>query len=242
VTLDRGGRSSRKAAGAPSSTVVRALAAATALVMIAGGCSSSDRTRAAQWPAEPGMGPCAATKQADVPATMRDGTVLRADIYRPQTSDKVPVILMRTQYGKSGAQVDPARYRPPDWFASQCYLVVVQDVRGQGSSGGTFSEFTNDQNDGYDSVEWAAALPGANGKVGMYGSSYAVAGRNHRPAAPRHDRSGQHGVGLLRRLDLRGWRVPARLRSAMGDRLDRQDRRTEPPRHGHRYRADRGCR
>ena len=103
---------------------------------------------------------------------MRDGTVLRADVYRPKTSDAVPVILMRTQYGKDGAQVDPSRYQTPDWFASYCYLVVVQDVRGQGNSTGTFTEFEQDQNDGYDSVEWAAGLPGSTGKVGMYGSSY----------------------------------------------------------------------
>jgi putative CocE/NonD family hydrolase len=103
---------------------------------------------------------------------MRDGTVLRADVYRPRTDDPVPVILMRTQYGKSGAQVEPHRYQPPDWFASHCYLVVIQDVRGQGSSDGTFSEFTHDMDDGYDSVEWAAGLPGSNGQVGMYGSSY----------------------------------------------------------------------
>ena len=103
---------------------------------------------------------------------MRDGTVLRADVYRPKSSGPVPVILMRTQYGKDGAQVQPARYQTPDWFASHCYLVVVQDIRGQGSSGGTFNEFTHDGDDGYDSVEWAATLPGSNGKVGMYGSSY----------------------------------------------------------------------
>jgi uncharacterized protein len=102
---------------------------------------------------------------------MRDGTVLRADVYRPNTKDPSPVILMRTQYGKSDAQAGP-RYQPPDWFASHCYLVAVQDVRGQGASGGTFSEFTHDMDDGYDSVEWAAALPGSDGKVGMYGSSY----------------------------------------------------------------------
>ncbi len=102
---------------------------------------------------------------------MRDGTVLRADVYRPRSSDPVPVILMRTQYGKSGAQAG-LRYQTPDWFASHCYLVVIQDVRGQGASGGTFSEFTHDMTDGYDTVEWAAALPGADGKVGMYGSSY----------------------------------------------------------------------
>jgi putative CocE/NonD family hydrolase len=102
---------------------------------------------------------------------MRDGTVLRADVYRPRTTDAVPVILMRTQYGKSGAQAG-SRYQTPDWFASHCYLVAIEDVRGQGTSGGTFSEFTHDMEDGYDSVEWAAALPGSNGKVGMYGSSY----------------------------------------------------------------------
>ena len=102
---------------------------------------------------------------------MRDGTVLRADVYRPSRTPS-PVILMRTQYGKSGAQVQPWRYQSPDWFASHCYLVVIQDVRGTGSSSGTFSEFTHDSDDGYDSVEWAAALPGSNGKVGMYGSSY----------------------------------------------------------------------
>jgi len=108
----------------------------------------------------------------DVPATMRDGVVLRADVYRPQSHDPVPVLLMRTQYGKSSAQTSPDRYQSPDWFASHCYLVVVQDVRGQGSSGGVFSEFTNDMADGYDTVEWAAGLPGSDGKVGMYGSSY----------------------------------------------------------------------
>lgn len=124
------------------------------------------------WPPAGGAGPCQVSKETDVPATMRDGTVLRSDVYHPQTTDPVPVILMRTQYGKSSAQVDPQRYQSPEWFASHCYLVVIQDVRGQGNSSGSFSEFTPDMNDGYDSVEWAAALPGSTGKVGMYGSSY----------------------------------------------------------------------
>lgn len=153
------------------SVAVRLAAVATAVTLVLGGCSHDASTNAGPWPPDPGRGPCAVTKQADVPATMRDGTVLRADVYRPKTSDAVPVILMRTQYGKDGAQ-SGTRYQPPDWFASHCYLVVVQDIRGQGASGGTFSEFTHDQADGYDSVEWAAALPGSNGKVGMYGSSY----------------------------------------------------------------------
>lgn len=144
-----------------------------ALALVLSACSgSSRRVTDAAWPPSTGRGPCAVSKQTDVPARMRDGTVLRADVYRPDSAGPVPVILMRTQYGKSGAQVQPSRYQTPDWFASHCYLVAIQDVRGQGSSGGTFSEFTHDRDDGYDSVEWAAALPGSNGKVGMYGSSY----------------------------------------------------------------------
>ena len=124
------------------------------------------------WPPDAGRGSCAVDKQADVAATMRDGTVLRADVYRPSSPSPVPVILMRTQYGKTGAQVQPSRYQSPDWFASHCYLVVVQDIRGTGTSGGVFEEFAHDRDDGYDSVEWAAALPGSDGRVGMYGSSY----------------------------------------------------------------------
>ncbi|WP_168176061.1 CocE/NonD family hydrolase, partial [Mycobacterium sp. ST-F2] len=140
------------------------------MVLMLAACGSNQPV--SRFPAAAGRGPCAVETSRDVGATMRDGVVLRADVYRPKTADPVPVLLMRTQYGKSGAQTSPERYQPPDWFASQCYLVVVQDVRGQGSSGGVFSEFTNDMADGYDTVEWAAGLPGANGKVGMYGSSY----------------------------------------------------------------------
>ncbi|GAJ30500.1 CocE/NonD family hydrolase [Acidomonas methanolica] len=111
-------------------------------------------------------------RQTNVAATMRDGTVLRADVYTPRTSEKVPVLLMRTQYAKEAAQVKPSRYQTPDWFASHCYIVVVQDIRGQGKSGGTFYEYRYDRDDGYDTVQWAARLPGADGQVAMYGSSY----------------------------------------------------------------------
>lgn len=101
------------------------------------------------WPPSTGAGPCQVTNQADVPARMRDGTVLNADVYRPAVHEPVPVILMRTQYGKAGADIQPSRLQTPSWFASQCYLVVVQDIRGQGASGGTFYEYANDADDGY---------------------------------------------------------------------------------------------
>lgn len=128
--------------------------------------------RADDWPPPGGRGPCNVSKRTGVKVPMRDGTILRADVYRPQTSGKVPVILYRTQYNKTASQVTPSRYQTPSWFASHCYIVVNQDVRGQYASEGRFTEFAHEQKDGYDSVEWAARRPGSNGKVGMYGSSY----------------------------------------------------------------------
>lgn len=111
------------------------------------------------------------TVELDVGCTVRDGTVLRADIHRPVEPGSHPVILMRTPYGKTGAESESG-YHHPSWFASHGYIVVVQDCRGRYASGGEFVPFLNEAEDGYDTIEWAAALPGSSGKVGMYGYSY----------------------------------------------------------------------
>ena len=120
--------------------------------------------------ARPPDGPCTVQKQANVAARMRDGVTLFADVYRPTEDGGYPVILMRLPYNKDGAQ--SFVYAPPQFYASHCYLVVIQDVRGQYTSEGTFYAFRDEAKDGYDTIEWAARLPGANGKVGMYGFSY----------------------------------------------------------------------
>ncbi|GBQ90593.1 CocE/NonD family hydrolase [Asaia krungthepensis] len=133
---------------------------------------SVSQAHAASWPSGQGSGQCKVTKRSDVAAKMRDGTILRADIYTPMTDKKVPVLLMRTQYGKEAAQVQPSRYESPQWFASHCYIVAIQDIRGQGKSSGVFYEYRYDRDDGYDTVQWASTLPGADGQVAMYGSSY----------------------------------------------------------------------
>ncbi|GEN58994.1 CocE/NonD family hydrolase [Acetobacter nitrogenifigens] len=133
---------------------------------------SARASAAPSWPSDEGRGSCRVSKKIDVPVKMRDGAILRADVYTPDTKEKVPVLLMRTQYGKSAAQVQPSRYQSPDWFASHCYIVAIQDIRGQGKSGGVFYEYRYDRDDGYDTVQWAATLPGADGQVAMYGSSY----------------------------------------------------------------------
>ena len=109
--------------------------------------------------------------ELDVPVKMRDGTTLYADVYRPDTSEKVPVLLQRTPYNKAIAQ---ARTGMMDAVraASHGYAVVIQDVRGRFSSEGEFYTFRQELEDGYDSVEAFAAQPWSTGKVGTYGRSY----------------------------------------------------------------------
>ncbi|MWK35222.1 CocE/NonD family hydrolase [Actinomadura sp. J1-007] len=101
---------------------------------------------------------------------MRDGTVLRSNVFTPKGEGDFPVILMRLPYNKEGAE--DFLYDKPTRYAAACYVVVVQDVRGQYKSDGTFYPFRDEATDGYDTIEWAARLPHANGKVGMYGFSY----------------------------------------------------------------------
>lgn len=108
--------------------------------------------------------------ERDVPAKMRDGTILYADIYYPEGQGAFPAILMRLPYDKTHGQ--DYVYAHPTWFARQGYLVVVQDTRGRWQSGGEFYPFKYEMTDGYDTVEWVAGLPACNGKVGMYGFSY----------------------------------------------------------------------
>jgi putative CocE/NonD family hydrolase len=106
------------------------------------------------------------TVERGVKTTMRDGVVLRADIYRPKQEGRFPVLLQRTPYNKAGGA--DFGYRA----ASAGYVVIIQDVRGRYTSEGEWYPFQFESNDGYDTVEWVAALPYANGKVGMWGGSY----------------------------------------------------------------------
>lgn len=104
------------------------------------------------------------------PCVTRDGVTLYADIYRPEGPGDFPVLLMRQPYGRAIAST--VSHAHPVWYAQRGYMVVIQDVRGRGDSEGTFVPFIYEAQDGYDAVEWAAALPNSNGRVGMYGFSY----------------------------------------------------------------------
>jgi uncharacterized protein len=99
-------------------------------------------------------------------ATMRDGVVLRADVYRPRSEGSFPVLVERTPYNRAEEVREAAE------LAAHGYIVVCQDTRGRYQSQGVFYPFLNEAADGYDTVEWAAGLKGSNGKVGMFGGSY----------------------------------------------------------------------
>ncbi|MBW4647428.1 MAG: CocE/NonD family hydrolase [Kastovskya adunca ATA6-11-RM4] len=100
----------------------------------------------------------------------RDGMRLDADIYRPEGEGEFPVLLMRQPYRRAIAST--VVYAHPTWYAAQGYIVVIQDVRGRGTSEGEFELFAHEVEDGVDAVNWAASLPGSTGSVGMYGFSY----------------------------------------------------------------------
>ncbi len=100
----------------------------------------------------------------------RDGVRLDADIYRPEAEGKFPVLLIRQPYGRAIAST--IVYAHPTWYAAHGYIVVIQDVRGRGTSEGNFKLFAHEIEDGEDTVQWAAALAGSTGQVGMYGFSY----------------------------------------------------------------------
>lgn len=110
--------------------------------------------------------------QRQVKIPMRDRINLTADIYRPKNvATPLPVLLMRLPYGRAIAST--CTYAHPSWYACQGYIVVIQDVRGCGTSEGEFYPFRNEYDDGFDTVEWCAKeLEGSSGKVGMYGFSY----------------------------------------------------------------------
>ena len=103
----------------------------------------------------------------NVEARMRDGVVLRADIYRPQTDAPLPALLRRTPYSKKAPGAEEGFRR----LEANGYVVVVQDTRGRYTSDG-IARPHDEASDGFDTVEWLAGLPYVNGKVGMYGGSY----------------------------------------------------------------------
>jgi len=125
----------------------------------------------------PSPSPKPSPSQADyefrwgVKIPMRDKVELNATLYLPKTPDgslsKTPVIFTLTPYISDSYHARGAH------FASHGYAFALVDVRGRGNSGGEFEPFVNDPRDGHDLVEWFAKQPFCDGKVAMWGGSYA---------------------------------------------------------------------
>jgi uncharacterized protein len=103
----------------------------------------------------------------NAPVTMRDGTILRADVYRAAEGGPFPVLLVRTPYGEPMVRTAPVLPAIDAGFA-----VVLQHCRGTGTSDGEFTVFASEPDDGVDTIEWCARQPWCDGTVAMYGLSY----------------------------------------------------------------------
>src|SRR6476469_3847581 len=134
----------------------------------------------------------------DVPITMDDGLVLRADVFRPMKEGKYPVILTYGPYAKSLAFQDgyPSAWQrmaekhpdvtagsrnlyqswevvDPEKWVPHDYICVLVDSRGAGCSPGFIDHFSpRETKDFYDCIEWAGVQPWSSGKVGLNGISY----------------------------------------------------------------------
>ncbi|MBI3947051.1 MAG: CocE/NonD family hydrolase [Armatimonadetes bacterium] len=115
--------------------------------------------------------------ESNVMVPLRDGVRLATDLYFPaedgrKVAGRFPVVLMRTPYDKTGSAATG------QYYAERGYVAAVQDVRGRYASEGIFYPFAHEGPDGYDAVEWLAAQPWCDGKVGTCGASYVAAVQN----------------------------------------------------------------
>ncbi len=117
----------------------------------------------------PASGEDAFVVVSDVAVPMRDGVILRADVWRPRGDGPFPVLVYRTPYDRREAPRDYTTFRRA---VERGYAVVIQDVRGRYGSEGEFVAYQQEGKDGYDTIEWAARQRWSNGAVGTFGLSY----------------------------------------------------------------------
>src|SRR5258708_3641507 len=100
---------------------------------------------------------------SNVAVPMRDGVVLRADLWRPNRTGRFPTLVYRTPYNKRASD---AALSTATKAVARGYAVLLQDVRGRYASDGEFVAYQQEGHDGFDTIEWAAAQPWSTGDVG----------------------------------------------------------------------------
>ena len=134
---------------------------------------------------ESGVSTCGIAIDKDVDVPMRDGARLKADVFRPDVSGRCPAILNLGPYQKDKLWIPPDNLQEkpnphmnwetvnPEWWVPRGYACVRVDGRGSGKSPGQCEPWSlAEAVDFYDAIEWAAAQPWCNGKVGLNGISY----------------------------------------------------------------------
>ncbi len=123
--------------------------------------------------------------ERDVEVPMRDGARLRADVFRPKSSGRVPAVINLGCYQKDKLWVPPPdlEEKPneymnwetvnPLWWVPRGYTCVRVDGRGSGRSPGRTDPWSpSESRDFFDAIEWVAKQPWCNGRVGTLGISY----------------------------------------------------------------------
>ena len=99
-----------------------------------------------------------------------DGVSLVSRIWTPQSAGPWPTLLMRQPYGRAIASTVTLPH--PLWWTDQGFAVVVQDVRGQGSSEGTFQGYGQEAADTAATLTWLRERPECNGRIGQIGRAH----------------------------------------------------------------------
>ncbi len=141
---------------------IRSIVAFAAISIFSSTCIAATADKPDPHPATP------VDFQWGVKIPLRDGVKLDATLYRPQgQKDSLPCVFTLTPY-ISASYHDRGMY-----FAAHGYVFLTVDVRGRGNSEGEFAPLLQEARDGYDVVEWLAKQPYCDGKISMWGGSYA---------------------------------------------------------------------
>ena len=110
----------------------------------------------------------------DVPVATRDGVDLATDVYLPEGEGPFPTLLTRVRGSRSAAFIVGVLLLNPLEAVRRGYAVVVQEVRGRSGSGAAWHPFVHEVADGEDCLDWVAAQPWCDGRVGVYGTAYSA--------------------------------------------------------------------
>jgi predicted acyl esterase len=156
---------------------MRSVLAAALVLSFLAGCVSQGVTPAATSALSPADAALKTLKEHAM-TPMKDGTKLDNWVFRPDTTEKVPVIIeSRPYFGNLDPTAESGGQKFSQWlisfFVPRGYAVVLHSIRGTGDSEGCYDQGgVLEQQDEAATVEDFAGMPWSNGKVAYVGKSY----------------------------------------------------------------------